>query len=379
MNKVILYLTALLFPCFTYSFSFQDFDSYQGKVSKQEIKNKLKYLIKTKEAQNYFLLNDDTFTIYASLEKKQKNQEEYRLVLGLSDVLQTLKKRLNNCKIAIDPGHFGSEYSHLEQRFVEISSQKELIAFNEGDLTFLTALYLKELLEKEGAEVFLTRARKAEGALSQNFFQFLQTHPDLWLTQKTLTQLFRSIYNGVDLYARAEKINAFKPDLTVIIHYNAHDSKGEKHTSTTDKNFNMVFIPGSFGDGELKEKKARYEFLRLLVTSDFSLSRQFSKIVLKKFNEHLQIPTVTPSDGAHYLETASIEVEKGVYARNLALTRLVHGPLCYGESLVQNNLEEALRLSRLDTEIQGYPCSSRLKEVALAYFQAIQEFLCSEI
>lgn len=72
MNKVILYLTALLFPCFTYSFSFQDFDSYQGKVSKQEIKNKLKYLIKTKEAQNYFLLNDDTFTIYASLEKKTK-------------------------------------------------------------------------------------------------------------------------------------------------------------------------------------------------------------------------------------------------------------------------------------------------------------------
>lgn len=46
---------------------------------------------------------------------------------------------------------------------------------------------------------------------------------------------------------------------------------------------------------------------------------------------------------------------------------------------MQNNLEEALRLSRLDTEIQGYPCSSRLKEVALAYFQAIQEFLCSEI
>jgi CRISPR/Cas system-associated exonuclease Cas4 (RecB family) len=141
----------------------------------------------------------------------------------------------------------------------------------------------------------------------------------------------------------------------------------------------MVFIPGSFSDGELKEKRARYEFLRLLVTSDFSLSRKFSKIVLEKLNQNLQIPSVAPSDGARYLETASIEVEKGVYARNLALTRLVHGPLCYGESLVQNNLEEALRLSHLDTEIQGYPCSSRLKEVAVAYFQAIREFLSNEI
>ncbi|MDQ5956771.1 MAG: hypothetical protein QG627_1056 [Chlamydiota bacterium] len=378
MYKILLHLATLLFPCFIYSFSFQDFDSYQGRVSKQEIENKLKYLIKAKESQNYFLLTDDAFTIYASLEDKQKGQEEYYLILGSSNALPTLKKSLANCKIAIDPGHFGSEYSHLEQRFVEINFQKKLLAFNEGDLTFLTALYLKELLEKEGAEVFLTRTKKAEGALSQNFFQFLQTHPDLWLTKKTLAQLFRGIYNGVDLYARAEKINTFKPDVTVIIHYNAHDSEGEKYTCTTDKNYNMVFIPGSFGNGELKEKKSRYEFLRLLVTSDFILSKQFSKIVLKKFNEHLQISSVAPSDGARYLETASIEVEKGVYARNLALTRLVHGPLCYGESLVQNNLAEALRLSHSDTEIQGYPCSSRLKEVALAYFQAIQEFFMQQ-
>lgn len=370
----MLHLIVLLFPCFMYSCSFQDFDSYQGEVSKQEIQNKLKYLIKTKEAQNHFLLTDDAFIIYASLEKKQKNKEEYRLTLGSSSVLQTSKRSLADCKIAIDPGHFGGEYSHLEQRFVEISFQKNLIAFNEGDLTFLTALYLKELLEKEGAKVFLTRTKKAEGAFPQNFFQFLQTHPDLWLTQKTLIQLFRDIYNRLDLYARAEKINTFKPDITVIIHYNAHNSEGEKYTSITDKNFNMVFIPGSFGDGELKEKKARYEFLRLVVTSDFLLSKQFSKIVLKKFNEHLQIPTVTPLDAALCLGTVSIEVEKGVYARNLALTRLIHGPLCYGESLIQNNLEEALRLSHLDTEIQGYPCSSRLKEVALAYFRAIKEF-----
>lgn len=378
MYKFLLHLAALFFPCFMYSFSFQDFDPYQGRISKEEIENKLKYLIKSKELHNHFLLTDDAFILYASLEEKQKNQEEYRLLFGSSSALQTPKKSLANCKIAIDPGHFGGKYSHLEQRFVEMHSTDSLIAFNEGDLTLLTALYLKELLEEKGAEVFLTRTKKAEGALSPNFFQFLQTQPDLWLTQKTLTQLFRGIYNGLDLYARADKINTFKPDVTVIIHYNAHDSEGEKYTSTTDKNFNMVFIPGSFGRGELKEKKARYEFMRLLVTSDFFLSEQFSKIVLKKLNEQLQVPSVMPLDGARYLETASIEVEQGVYARNLAMTRLVHGPLCYGESLVQNNLAEALRLSKLDTEIQGYPCSSRLKQVALAYFRAIQEFFMQQ-
>jgi hypothetical protein len=60
------------------------------------------------------------------------------------------------------------------------------------------------------------------------------------------------------------------------------------------------------------------------------------------------------------------------------MTRLVHGPICYGESLVQNNLQEALRLAKLDTEVQGYPCSSRIKQVATAYFEAIKEFFCCE-
>lgn len=379
MYKIMLHLATLLFPYFMHSFSFQDFNSYQGKISRKEVQEKLKYLIKSREAHNYFSLREDAFIVYASLEEKQKNNEEYRLVFGASQShFQPKKRNLSECKIAIDPGHFGGQYSQLEQRFVRISSVVPPIAFNEGDLTFLTALYLRELLEKEGAEVLLTRTRQGEGTLPQNFFEFLQIHPSLWLMQKTLTQLFRGVYNSVDLHARADKINAFKPDVTVIIHYNAHDSEAEKDTSTTDKNFNMTFIPGSFGRGELKEKKARYELMRLLVTSDFFLSEKFSKEVLRKLDEHLQIPTVVASDGARYLETASIKVADGVYARNLAMTRLVHGPICYGESLVQNNLQEALRLSQLDTEIQGYPCSSRLKQVAKAYFEAIQEFLSGE-
>ena len=120
MYKVMLHLAALLFPCFMYSFSFQDFDSYQGRVSKEEIESKLKYFIKAEETQDYFSLTDDAFILYASLEDKQKGQKEYCLTLGSSGILQVPKKNLANCKIAIDPGHFGGEYSHLEQRFVEI-------------------------------------------------------------------------------------------------------------------------------------------------------------------------------------------------------------------------------------------------------------------
>src|SRR5208283_831994 len=63
--------------------------------------------------------------------------------------------------------------------------------------------------------------------------------------------LFRSFYNNLDLRARAEKINAFNPELTIIIHYNA--GPGE----TCSSNYNMTFIPGSFLKNELSNKAAR--------------------------------------------------------------------------------------------------------------------------
>jgi len=70
-----------------------------------------------------------------------------------------------------------------------------------------------------------------------------------------------------------------------------------------------------------------------------------------------------------------MKIEEGIYARNLALTRLVHCPLSYGETLIQNNIDECLNLARTDFVISGMRCSSRIKEVAEAYFEGIKSYL----
>jgi N-acetylmuramoyl-L-alanine amidase len=220
----------------------------------------------------------------------------------------------------------------------------------------------------------MTRSGLGKGAIEQDFFSWLLDRPNIAST--LLSRLFRNEYNREDLKKRAEKINAFKPDITIIIHYNAHLSESEKKARLffTQSNYNLAFVPGAFGKGELKESQDRYEFLRLLVTNDIEDSVLLSEYVLAEFVNQLQVPLVVNTEKNSYLSSVCLFQKDGIYSRNLALTRQVHGPVCYGETLIQNNQEEAYRLASSDSSIQGIPCSKRVEQVALAYFEGIKHY-----
>jgi hypothetical protein len=104
--------------------------------------------------------------------------------------------------------------------------------------------------------------------------------------------------------------------------------------------------------------------MRLLVTSDLEESTKLSRCILETFYRKLKVPAIDASDGVWYLEKVCLEVEKGVFSRNLALARLIHGPVCYGETLTQNHVDECLNLARKDFVINRVLCSLRIKEVA---------------
>ncbi len=366
--------------------NFHDFDRYQYCLSREDVENKIQeYLLKDLQIEEYFALTADALAIYSTPEMKEKREPEYVLRFGRQENKAIVSPQncqmLRGLKIALDPGHFGGKMARLEERFVDIEPNQEMgiaepIEFDEGTLTFLTAFYLKELLEKEGAEVLLTRNEIGLGAYPEEFFAWLRENPQFHGIDIPPSQIFRRHYNPLDLQARAEKINQFAPDLTLIIHYNAHDSQATEGggTGLSLKNYNMTFIPGAFARGELSTPQSRYEFLRLIVKPDIQHSSALSCQVLQQFVQKLQVPAVTKEDGARYLETVCLKVDEGVYARNLALTRMVRGTVCYGESLVQNNIEECKRLAQQDILIYGRPCSSRIKEVAEAYFAAIQGY-----
>jgi len=363
---------------------FSEFEWAQEKWTRSQLEEKLgRYLQKDGRVGSFFTLTDESLTLYDAPETERNRSVDFclRLLKGKRGALKREKKKsLVGVKIALDPGHLGGLFARLEERYIDIPpslERKEGIQFDEGTLSFLTALYLKILLEKEGAIVMITRDKIGQGVYQESFFDWLKKNPSLWSGQGSLKSLFRRFYNPLDLRARAEKINAFQPALSVVLHYNSHHVEEEysSNNCVSSKNYNLVFVPGGFCRNELVEEDSRYEFMRLLVTEDLEESRRLSRCILDAFNKKLSVPVVENSDGASYLDKVCLAVEKGIYARNLALTRLIHGPVCYGETLIQNNIDECLNLARKDFVIGGIECSSRIKEVAEAYFEGIQRYL----
>ncbi|MBM3893723.1 hypothetical protein FJ365_04985 [Candidatus Dependentiae bacterium] len=397
--------------------SYAPFEQYQHTVSYVQAKNLIdNYLRLDAEFDNYISLAPDHLDIFTSPATKQANEPEFTLFFGTqSSPVEQKKLQLFNpeqplagLRIALDPGHLGGNMAQLEERFIDIPVQngKSACTFNEGTLTAATACYLRDMLVSLGAEVMLTKGKPgqavyevsfndwckqtfdihteadwATAATQQKLISFLQSDaiPNIenraariaelvsLSSQAAATRLKQSLlrlcYNQLDLRARTAKINDWQPDLTLALHYNAHGPNS--NYKTISANYNMTFIPGGIEGAALRNKTTRIALIRFLVTPIVEQSHVLSLCITQAMTEELGVkPLKTPYPNSRLVET-------GVYARNLALLRNTESPMCYAESLVQNNHDEAVRLSQKDDVIDGIIAPSRIKQVAKAYTNGI--------
>ena len=325
-----------------------------------------------------------------------------RLLIDKKDSLQyylnkdSIKERnsphsLKGMKIAIDPGHIGGAYhmGETESRCMtlNIDSTKQ-IQLVEGNLSFFTAMILKHKLDSMGAQVMLTRPDTGVSSLGISFFEWKEkikskTYLDSLRKNNLLSEkalhalnehladkvLFTDVFSSIDMAARAKKINAFQPDITVIIHYNVNE-KNTGWNHTTDKDFVMAFVPGCTTSEDLKTLAGRLNFLRLLLSPDIENSVKLSSAVAKNISSKLNVPLARKEDATYLSERCLSTPAKGVYSRDLALTRLIKGPLVYGEPLYQDNVQECILLTAQNSE--------RLKLVAEAYYEGIAEYIAGK-
>jgi len=307
-------------------------------------------------------------------------------------------------RVALDPGHVALDMqeAELEGKYVKMrpspQTHNQAIAFNEANLTLATAHLLREELEKMGAEVLLSRTEPGKGAAGLSYREWKatalestlaeemaagrmsETDANWWRSQAREVDLYRRLFTPWDLRKRAEKINAFRPHLTLIIHYNIHSPNWEKRDAQgfftpTGANYCMAFVPGSFLRGELETAENRMVFLRLLLTDHIEQSIALTSYFIKSSTRLTGVPIVSRQHQLSYLHNACIPTRiRGVYARNLTLTHLISGPLCYGESLCQDNIVEARALNDKDFDIAGMPAPSRIQDVARAYLRAVIRF-----
>jgi N-acetylmuramoyl-L-alanine amidase len=406
---------------------YSDFDRYQGVLTRQELEAKLPYLGSGAALNDYITITDTSLRVYPSSDHKQADQPEFVLRLGTQQQRQagrlfepdvTSPKPLQGLRVALDPGHLGGDMALIEERFVDLDlgigddGKPMRFQFNEGTLAVATAKLIQRQLQAYGATVMLTKEKPGQSVYHQSFDAwcaktFDMQGADEWLTvagqKKVIAYLrrqsyvpsqqrdlaarlwrieraphadkvfmlkqtvFRLGYNTLDLQARAVKINAFNPHVTLVIHYNAVGSG----TEVARGNYSMTFVPGSFLVGELSSRRARYELVRLLVTDDLKESIKVAGSIAKHMEQTLTLPLM----GAAYDITGNVVfVAPGIFCRNLLLTRCIHGVLCYGETLIQNNAEEAQRLAQKDITVDGIPTSSRVVAVAQAYVKGICQY-----
>ena len=419
-SKIILLLLTSHF-CFAQDVAIQS----KIKAASEKAEN---YLDKEKALSKFYLINNEGITIYASADDKKKNLAEYhinwnqvsnfneaiklyppsiiekRFVNGIyqnkpNEIYRQKKisnpeKRLNGLRIAIDPGHIAgdAETGELEKKYLKFKTDfvhglKDSIEITEGILTYATATLLKEKLEAEGAYVYLTRTNELS-ALGKTFDQWkkddLKNVIDSLFNTKELSQkqhqyflsekvkdrdIFRVIFKDLELAKRAELINRYQPDFTVIIHYNVDETNLEWKKPST-KDFNMAFVAGAFMKNDLSSAKKRFEFLRLLAGTDLEKSILLSSSIINSFEKTLNVKTAKIQDAKYLYQGCLATAKAGVYCRNLQLTRYIHSPLVYGETLYQDNINECKLLNEETDKIKN----KRVQQVADAYFQGILNY-----
>ena len=296
-------------------------------------------------------------------------------------------------RIAIDPGHIATnkKEAFIEERYICAKDG----FFYESELTMATALALKKKFEEKGFRVMLTRTpetsalgisftkwykKRAKKDLKEDLYRGVITqakYDELITANKK--DLFNKYFKDKDLVARKEMINNFKPDITLIIHYNASEfiNSQKEHAPEVDHNYSVAFVPGGFTTHELGIESQLEDFIRLASTDIIENSIKLSSFIVTEFESKLKAPRLLPNNDPElwYLKKYSVYTgNPGVFSRNLYLTRAISSPICYGEATLQNNKEEMKLLSKRDITIQPYKISSRVLDVADCYYNGTLKY-----
>jgi N-acetylmuramoyl-L-alanine amidase len=301
-------------------------------------------------------------------------------------------KPLKGYVIAIDPGHIGGDLENAKKEKKWVEMKNSTAPLIEGNLTLATAKILKKKLEEQGATVMLTRDKQGVSSFGITYEKwkdslFLHSldsayiRKDISFEEKNYLlgkandiDIFRRFFLQEDLRNRAKKINAILPDFTLIIHYNV-DETNQNWNKPTKKNYNMAFVGGGFSSDEFDKPEVGMSCFRLLVSNDIERSIEFSKYIVEGLVQKTGVPAALDSC-AIYLKGNCITTEApGVFCRNLALTRMVWGTLCYGESLYQDNVNEYKALTKDEIVVEGMITSKRVEEVAEGYFEGIMNYV----
>jgi len=288
------------------------------------------------------------------------------------EVLQANSKNygvLGGLHLAIDPGHIGGEWAHLEHRQFQLG---EDIPVKEGDLNLIVARMVRERLEDLGGRVTLIRPgpfpvleRLPEDGPERALFdnQVAEVLPGELRNAPTSDPLRaaahvraanRLRYVVHDIQARADLVNRkIKPDAVVAIHFNADPWPENTHTQLSEGNHFHVIVFGGVMESEWIQSQQRYDTLVKVINQSGTEESKLGGAIAESF---LELNPLPPFIYKGRNAVAAGDPKKYVWARNLMANRLFHCPTVYLEPYVMNGEQAYARIQKsLEKLEEGQP------------------------
>ncbi|MFZ4714698.1 MAG: hypothetical protein ACOYL6_13355 [Bacteriovoracaceae bacterium] len=391
---------------------------YDGKQSAAEFNRILSILDGKNQFSRFAQMDKDGLKFYFDRDSKSDLDLDAQFAGSstyLSQAISRLKAAKTNpkelplkgLKVAIDPGHMSTkEWDKRTGKFVH---DKKGNIISEGLINLQTSLVLKTELEKLGAKVFVTRENHnpistlslenlnieeyGKKALKNKSFNawFL----NLLATAPAGEELFKNFSNnadfknlfaatarnnyfiiGADLQARVDTIEAFDPDISLVIHYDSHDPANDPN-GLNSSNYSRVktYVHGSVDAEEWSGAVERsFALHHMFDSASYDASKLLAEEVVKGLKDGLKLAYDVSGAGS------SNQVSPGVFARNLFITKKLHGHAhTYIECLHYNDPSEFKAFLKKDFSlmIDGKTTyySKRLRDVAYSIRNGVLNFM----
>jgi N-acetylmuramoyl-L-alanine amidase len=397
---------------------YNDLKLWDGAQTRKGFDTILKYMDPSNHLARYLSVGDDRVQLY--LDRDSKESIDFSLALKSTGVpedrrgwIEAIRRAANNppnlpllgLRVALDPGHMGGPFwDDQTGKYVSIAGVGHV---SEGVIAFDTCLLLMRELRALGADVRITRRglepvtelpletfdlapfisaetrastdlpwfdRLLHSApLGSRLFELVDRSHELAAIRSEAKRSYYFI-SRADLQARARLINSFHPHLVLVVHFDADNLHKLQNEGTEVR----AYIPGNLLEGETSTREARALALRNLLDGHrWMESAVFSAAVVKGISDATGVKIKRDP-----VDTQAIKVNDGVYARNLALNRLVsEGIMTYVEVLRYDYEPDFHRLvthSR-HTEVDGiridYP--ARLDKIVEGMKQGVLDYVLS--
>lgn len=284
--------------------------------------------------------------------------------------------------ICLDPGHIGGAYAKMEERWFQIRGDLPIL---EAQLNLWACRRAAAALEAAGAKVVWTKTDEKpvtplrpddlhDAALKTMFDDGYQpgTLPPALLDRKLGLVEEKLFYRVAEIQARAKKVAALKPDLTLCVHFNAAPwGQDLSHPSFVPTGRLVVFVHGQYMAGEVQFEDERYDLVRKLLEQSAGSELKVAERVAERIEA--AFPAMPPEAYKDWPAVRRVGENPALYARNLLASRLFRGPVVFAEGPYMNADDAYPRLQAGDYDGERLVAGKMQRSVFADYGEAIAQ------